>query len=289
MSNANKQKKSRYKKVIIWTAVVLLAAVLIVPGLMNRKQTLYKEIIPETGAIITYYSFTGSVEAVNKQTVYADKAMQISEIYFKEGDSVKKDDILFKTTIGEEIKAPLDGELSTLTVEVNAQLLPGGVLAMIADYSELQVSVQVDEYDLAAVTEGKAATVHINALDKDIEGTVDKVSKEGVYANGITYFTAVFRLENDGTVKAGMSTEAKILKDDVKDALIIPLSAVSFDDDNTPYVLIKNEKGNPVRRDFTAGVNNGTYVQVLEGITKDDVLLVPDEGLSSGFGFRNNS
>jgi len=282
----SKQKKSRYK-IIIWIAVIIIAILVAVVVFEKKNTTTYKEVLPTTGNITTYYSFTGSVDAKNRKTVYADKAMQISDIFIKEGDKVNKDDVLFKTTTGEEILAPIDGEIAKLKVEVNAQLLPGSTLTDVVDYSVLQLKVQVDEYDLSAISVGKQAVIRMNALDKEFNGTIDGVSKEGIYANGVTYFNATFLLVNDGSINVGMSAEAKVLKDDVKDTMLLPMSVINFDNKNAPYVYVKDDKGNPVRRDIKVGVNDGTNVQILDGIKAEDIILLVSTDNSGNFGFGN--
>jgi HlyD family secretion protein len=46
----------------------------------------------------------------------------------------------------------------------------------VINYDHLIVNVKVDEFDLGAVTEGKDATVSVTALNKEVEGTVTKIS-----------------------------------------------------------------------------------------------------------------
>jgi multidrug efflux pump subunit AcrA (membrane-fusion protein) len=116
-----------------------------------------------TGDIFTYYSFSGNIQAKNRQTVMSEKVMQISEVDVKDGDAVKEGDILMKTTTGDEITAPIDGEVVNLNAEENAQVMAGFKLMDIVDYKHLEVEVKVDEYDLSAIKAGKETTVTIGA------------------------------------------------------------------------------------------------------------------------------
>ena len=61
--------------------------------------------------------------------------------------------------------------------------MPGGELCKVVDYSNLQLDVQVDEYDLQAISVGKAATVTINAFGKNVAGKITYLAREGVSQN----------------------------------------------------------------------------------------------------------
>ena len=76
--------------------------------------------------------------------------MQIKEIKAQEGQTVSTDTVLLTTVAGEEIKPGIAGEVSSIEADENAQLMPGAKLIDIVDYSDLQLKVQVDEYDLSA-------------------------------------------------------------------------------------------------------------------------------------------
>lgn len=80
-------------------AIIVIAAIMvyILPKIRSSKEIIGDEIEVKSGDISTYYSFSGSIEAKNRQTVFADGAIQIKEFNVKVGDMVQKDDILYKT------------------------------------------------------------------------------------------------------------------------------------------------------------------------------------------------
>jgi len=83
-----------HKKILIIIAILIIAAVVLSVLLAPKEQT-YAEEIVKTKDIITYYSFSGNIEAENSQTVYSKNMLPIKKIYVKEGQSVKKGDLLF--------------------------------------------------------------------------------------------------------------------------------------------------------------------------------------------------
>ncbi|TGE31868.1 HlyD family efflux transporter periplasmic adaptor subunit [Desulfosporosinus sp. Sb-LF] len=281
-----KNNKKGNRKVIIWSIIGVLAVASGIALYAMPKKTNYTEVKPMVGNLATNYSYSGSVEAKNRQTVLADKTMQINEIKVKEGQQVTTDSVLMTTVMGGEIKPKIAGEVSTIYVEENAQLMPGSKLIDIVDYSDLQLKVQVDEYDLSAVSIGKDATVTIHSFSKDVSGKITDVSKEGEYANGVTNFIATISLPKDSNLRVGMSAEAKVLNQSVSNVVLLPMSALQFDANNSPYVLIKDSNNNntPKTVAVTLGINDGVHVEIKSGVTANDTVLVPPTVKPTGFG-----
>ncbi|MFZ7120233.1 MAG: efflux RND transporter periplasmic adaptor subunit [Eubacteriaceae bacterium] len=277
------KKKSNFKKWIIGVVVIVIIAVVVIP-LMKPSQISYESVNAKKGDITTYYSFSGNIETKNRQSVLSGKVLQIYDIKVKEGDIVEEDDELIRTRAGERIKAGIDGEVVDILVEDNEQVMSGMKLIEIVDYNNLQISVKVDEYDLSAVKKGKETTVKINALDKEIESEISSVSKEGNISSGVSFFTAIVDLKNDKELKTGMSAEVELIKEQAVDVVTVPMYAVQFDDDNTPYVLIEDDEGAIVQKEVETGINDGTTVEIKSGVSDGQTIYYStSESLNSGF------
>ena len=272
----NKKKKSK-TKVITWMVIIVILLLIvgyIVMRMARRKDSNYVDVRATTGSITTDYSFSGSVTPKNSQILYVDRAMQISEIDVSQGQTVTSGQVLMKTTTGEEITAPFNGTVSEIDAVLNAQLTPGSQLCKVEDYSSLQLAVQVDEYDIPAITVGKTATVTINALNKNLTGTVTEVDKDGVYQDGVTYFNAIVSLPSENNLMVGMSAQATVVDQSVQNVTTLPMTAIQFDANNSPYVEIKDGKKKE-KIDVKLGINDGTNVQIASGITSGETVLAP--------------
>ncbi len=273
-------KRKSKAKIIIWLILIILIVGFIAFRFFRQRGAGFTEEKAVTGNITTNFSFSGYVAAKNSQVLYADRAIQIKKIKVSLNQSVKDGDVLMTTTSGQNITAPFDGTVSQIDAVPNAQLTPGAQLCKVVDYSKLQLAVQVDEYDLPAVTVGKSATVTINALGKDITGTVDSVSRDGVYQNGVTYFNSIISLPAENYLLVGMSAQATILDKSVRNAVLLPMTAIQFDGENNPFVYMY--EGNRIRRvDITLGINDGTNVQIKGGLSSGDTVLVPASASST--------
>lgn len=275
-----KKKKSSVVKWMILTLILIIAASSIYIFYVNRNTSNYEEAEAKIGNIVTYYSFSGNIEAKNHESVISEKLMQISEIKVQNGDAVEAGDELIISSTEDVITAKISGEVQGLNIEENATVMAGIKLLDIIDYNNLQVSVKVDEYDLPAIDIGKETTVKINALDKEITGTISDISKTGTTSNGVTFFIATIDLRRNSELKIGMTVEAKLLNSEANDVVILPMAVIQFNDDNTAYVLKEGEDGQPEKVDITTGINDGNNVEIVSGVANGEkVLYSNDESL----------
>jgi multidrug efflux pump subunit AcrA (membrane-fusion protein) len=284
-------KKKHANKAIIFVVIAVVVALIALVLLLRPRRSGYSEVTAKTGNITTYYSFSGTIEAINSQTVYADSMAQIDEVDVKEGQAVKKDDVLMKTKAGDSIKSPIDGTVESINAEEGEQEMSGAALCKIVDYNDLDLNVQVDEYDLPAITVGKKATVTINALSKDLSCKITEISQEGTNQNGVTYFNAKVSLPAESDLRVGMTAEAKVLNKKATSVTLLPESAVQFDSSNNPYVYVSGEKNTVREVALKVGINDGTNVEVKSGVDAGDKILVPDStsSASTGFGMGNRT
>ncbi len=282
----NNKKKSKMKKRII--TVVVLIVVVLGAIMVYRKSDddKFNSVNAKIGNITTYYSFSGNVAAKNRQSVVAGKILQIDEIFVIEGDQVEAGTVLLKTSDGNEIKSDIKGEIVKIYLEANAQVPSGTKIMDIIDYDSLEIIVRVDEYDFSVIEKGKEATVKINALDKEIKGTVRSMSKEGQIVSGIAVFTANIDLEKDEKVLVGMSAEVKILSNMANDVITLPMSAIQFNDRNIPYVYKTGSNGDITQHIIQTGINDGTTVEIKEGVTAGETVFYPKPGISIFPGLR---
>ena len=261
---------------MIWTIIGILVLIFIIFVSSQKKEDVnYDATTAVVEEMTTYYSFSGSIEAKNKESIVLTSVTQIDTINVSEGDKVNKDDILFTTIQGNQFRTSINGEVANVYVSEGDVVTAGTIAVDITDYSNLQVKVKVDEYDIKSVEVGKEAKVIINALDKEVLGTVSHVSKEAQSLNGVSYFMATIDLKEDSELRVGMSTEVKIINDSVKDAVVIPMDAIQFDYQNLPYVYYYNNQGEVVTKAVEVGMTDGIMVEIVSGIKAGEEVLIP--------------
>ncbi len=177
------------------------------------------------------------------------------------------------------ITAPRDGVISALPVEEGSFVASAGSVATVTDYSEMKIAVKIGEYDILGVNEGDSVIVSIDALEATYDGTIKKIAKAATVQGGVSYFEAEVEIEADEVVRSGMSAEVKLIIDDVSQVISVPSAAVQSDSEGNYFVYVKDAQNpkntTPLQKPVTIGVSDGSYTQIIEGLSEGDAILVP--------------
>ena len=274
MANMPPKKKKRKK----WLWLVLVLAVLGVAGYSffsagtEAAQSLFTEETVQNRDIVTYYSFSGNLTPVTDETQTAKESLKVKEVYAAEGDRVEEGQALLRGTDGTRIYASHTGTIETLYIEKDDTLQPGSQIARIVDYDTLEVTVDVDEYDIGAVEIGKEGTVYLNALERSIPGVVSDVSREATNEGGVSYYEAKLQVDAGSGVRSGMSVEVTILNQEALAAPSLSLDALSYDEYNRPFVYQRDAEGLMKAVPVETGISDGKNIQILSGLNKGDTV-----------------
>ncbi|WP_416144809.1 efflux RND transporter periplasmic adaptor subunit [Planococcus koreensis] len=274
--------KHKKRKWLLWSLFGLVIAAIAGAAVFMPKGTgAFQSEIAETGDITTYHLFPGTIDTKNREIVISDKPMEICEVKVKQGDVVKKGEVLFVSTLGEKIKSSIDGEVTQIRIKENAQVPTGIEMISIVDYVNFKANVKVDEFSHKYLKIDQKIKVAINALGKELAGTITAISKEARNENGVSYFIAAIDVEQDEGLRIGMSTEAKLVKEEAIEVTTLPMEVILFDNENHPYVLLPSEEGEPREEPITTGINDGMRVEVKSGVSAGDEVMraLDEEGL----------
>ena len=268
-----KKKKSKKKFVVLGIILVLVIGIVASCSLFIKSSEYTEETVVGRD-ISTYYSFSGHISAKESQTISADVAVQVKKIHVKEGDKVKKGDTIFTVNDNQTVTSNVSGEVVSVSAKEGGVYSNSAALATIVNYDTLQADIKIDEYDINSLSVDKDVTVRINALFSDVKGKVTSISKEAVQEQEVTYFPATVSVENNSKIRIGMSCEVTALNQGVKSAPSISMKALQFDDNNKAYVNKKGDQGIAEKIYVKTGVNDGNYVEILDGLSIDDVVLI---------------
>lgn len=101
------------------------------------------------------------------------------------------------------LRAPFDGVITQLAVEVGEHVGPGQVLVAVADDASLKLEVEIPETWLGTVSPGNAVVVALPLVGRRVQGIVRSVG-EATRDGGL--FPVVVDLPKEG-LKAGMTAE----------------------------------------------------------------------------------
>lgn len=271
-------KKGNTKKLIIGSVV----GVLIVAGGILGYQVMaktaegqYTESPAALGNIVNDNRFSGVIESQSREEIMASSALEISELYVSEGEQVGKDTDLYAPVSGAIVTSSVAGEIAKIYYDEGETVAAGGKIMEIVDYTNLQVSIKVDEYQLSSLAVGAPVTINIDSIGRSVPGTVSEISREAKNENGIAYFTAIVDFQGDPQIRVGMNAEVVIVKESVQNAVTVPVDAIQFGANNETYVLVKGDSDKPDNRSVTTGITDGVTIQITAGLTENDTVLIP--------------
>jgi HlyD family secretion protein len=202
-------------------------------------------------------------------------------------------DGLSKTTYN----SPIDGIITSLRVEegevavIGTMNNPGTVLMTIADLSEMEVEIEVDETDVVGVKLGQKAEIKVDALPNQVlDGTVTEIGSSAIPKLTAAQqesrdFLVTITLSNPpATLKPGLSASADIITAEKKGVLTVPISAL---------VLREKKSDSPSRKEtgeeegvyavasgrakfypVTKGIMGGLSIEIISGLKEGQEVIV---------------
>ena len=171
------------------------------------------------------------------------------------------------------ITAPISGYITDLTLREGEYTTNATAVAEVTNFDTMQVEIRISEYDVSNVNEGDAVQIHVDSLNKDYEGTISRISKTATVENEVSYLDAVVEFEADDDIMDGLSSEVRLIQTQELGVPALPSEAISYKEDNTAYVYIRDENGNLTEQTVSLGETDGTWVQITEGLEAGDTVF----------------
>jgi len=201
------------------------------------------------------------------------------------------------------IYSPIDGTVLSRSVSegqtVAASFSTPTIFAIAKDLKEMQVEASVDEADIGYVKEGDRVTFSVDAYANDIfEGTLQQIRLNPTTTNNVVTYTTIIKTSNeDLKLKPGMTANITIYTAEVKNALTIPVKATKFSPDSTyeKYQIVASgqkisekqssvwikQDNKLVQKIIKTGLNNNEKIEVLDGLSGNEDLVVGSRQISS--------
>jgi HlyD family secretion protein len=183
------------------------------------------------------------------------------------------------------ITAPMDGVILSRDVEVGAAvssiLVLGSTATLVmteGDTTQVYVQGKVDEADIAHVYMNQPARIKVESFrDRVFNGKVTKIAPLGVEKDNVTTFEVRVSINNPGgELKANMTANAEIILDEHKGVLMVPESAVMYDNQKKASVEIPDKKQKEGKRKIpvTVGLSNGSVTEILSGLKEGEQVVL---------------
>ena len=148
-------------------------------------------------------------------------------------------------------------------------------LCTLTDYDTAEITLTVDELDIARLSIGQAVTVTLDALPgQSFDGEITEIDPNGENSGGSTKYSVTVTLPRTEDMLTGMNAAVRVQLAENGGLLLIPLAAVQEDADGiyvcTGYDKGSDEPAKPV--EITTGLSDGENVEVLSGLTEGDTV-----------------
>lgn len=272
----------------------------------TNSQFTTEEVRPVVGDIKLTVITTGVVEPQNRLEIKPSINGRAEEILIKEGDKVKKGQILARMSSTERaalvdaarsqgdealdyweevykqtpIISPIAGEVIVRSIEPGQTVTTNDTLLVLSD--RLIVNAQFDETDIGRVRVGQEAVIALDAYPNvKIKGIVDHIAYESQLINNVTiYDVEIVPRRVPPFFRSGMSANVEVVEKKREGAILIPVEAINRDQGIT-YVNVRKKPGDTIeKRIVNIGISDEKSVEIVSGLTTEDILIVQDKIVS---------
>ncbi|MAZ73569.1 MAG: efflux transporter periplasmic adaptor subunit [Flavobacteriaceae bacterium] len=209
------------------------------------------------------------------------------------------------------IYAPMSGTISLLAAELGERVvgtaqMAGTEILRVANLSNMEVEVDVNENDIVKVAVGDSTIVEVDAyLKREFKGIVTEIANSAqntLTADQVTNFKVKVRVlpesykdltegkpENYSPFRPGMTATVDIITNKRKNVVGVPISAIVIKTDTTGkktartkaatgteerFECVFVKKGDEAKlRVVTTGIQNDTNIEILSGLEEGDEVI----------------
>ena len=187
-------------------------------------------------------------------------------------------------TANTEIRATVSGMVLDVPVKTGNQVIEannfndGTTIATLADVDKMIFEGKVDESEVGKIKENLPLEITVGAIEnKKFDAILDYIAPKGVEENGAIQFEIKGTLNKKDTtfIRAGLSANASIILARVDSVMALKEALIQFDPKTkAPFVEVENGDQDFERKDIELGISDGIFVEIKNGVSKDDKIKV---------------
>ena len=220
-----------------------------------------------------YYASVSS-EWYSIQTTSLDNEKQSA--YASYESAVKKLDEFNSYIVGNDVIAEDSGVVTEVPLEEGDGVTRNTSLVTLYDASDVTMEITVSEDGYKAIDQDGEVNITYTAYpDVVYSGIISEVS-DAAYdsSSGEVYYTITVTVQGDVSgLYEGMTGDVTCVTKETKEVTYVSNRAI-FRDGTRSYVKVRDENGNIVEKDVTTGFSDGVNVEITEGLSQGDTVLI---------------
>ncbi|KAB3532425.1 efflux RND transporter periplasmic adaptor subunit [Alkaliphilus pronyensis] len=186
-----------------------------------------------------------------------------------------------------EITSPMDGLVTQVNVEKGSFTNPSVPAFVVADTANLQIIINVSEYDISKIQLGQEVEIETDALpDTVFSGEIEKIAPiASRMSTGQTNETVVpvtiKVIDQHQMLKPGFSVKTRIVSEKKDSTVVVPFDSIMMEEDKQFVFVISNDTLE--KREVEIGIESDFHVEVTKGLAEGDIIVLrPNMDLKDG-------
>lgn len=173
------------------------------------------------------------------------------------------------------VTAPFSGTIDDVITEQGTVVSPGMPLFRIVSLKNMYIEVDVPETYITTIKKGTEVLVDFPVLQEKMESKVRETSSVINPANR-SYSIEIPVSNTSGNVKPNLSARLSINDYTAENAILVPLSVISENQEGEQYVMVVAQGENGIvaqRRPITTGKASGDLIEITSGLKVGDQVI----------------
>lgn len=275
-------------KNILFAFLIPLACLLLLCSGCGKKQEVARDdtAVPvkvmkvELKQIAESIAYVGNIKAQDEAFIYPKVSGKIIEKLKEDGAVVEKGEVIAyvdRDEVGFNFeKAPVESSLKGIVgrvlVDIGSQVNPQTPVALVIDMDKVEIGLQIPEKYIPMISLGQEAKIRVDSYpQEEFAGTVTKISP----VVDLTTRSAPIEIMIENPrhkLNSGMFARVDLILRQHKNAPVILKEAIMGKGQDIYVYMVENKKA--VLRKITAGIRQGPYYEVTEGLKEGDLVVI---------------
>lgn len=233
-------------------------------GELEAKQTLESE---------QYYALAADEWYSIQTEGFKNESVQLYNDYTNAVEKLESFDSYIQ---GTQVVAEYDGVITEVMLSEGDSMTSGTTLISLYNQDEVTMDISISEDDYESVDRDGKVKISFTAYPENVYTAIISEVSEAEYdsSSGEIYYTLTITLQGDTSgLYEGMTGEVTFVTEETQSVLYVSNRAI-FQEENRSYVKVRDEDGNVKEKDVVTGFSDGTNVEIVEGLSEGDVVLI---------------